>query len=229
MTDPYSVLGVSRDASMEDIKKAYRNLSRKYHPDANVNNPNKEAAEERFKQVQQAYQQIVYEREHGTSGGFSQNGYGQTQGGYSYGYRSPFDEFFRGFSGQAGYRSNSSGIDPKLQAALNYLNSGHTAEAMHVLNDMSERNAFWYYLHAVGNMRLGNNINAMEDARTACEMEPSNTMYRQLYENLASGNTEYAQRSDGYGGNECESRSGTGCTPCCCPCFCFLPCSCCCC
>ena len=53
MLDPYSVLGVSRDASMDEIKKAYRKLSRKYHPDANINNPNKEQAEEMFKQVQQ--------------------------------------------------------------------------------------------------------------------------------------------------------------------------------
>ena len=59
MTDPYSVLGVSRDASDDEIKKAYRNLSRKYHPDANINNPNKAEAEEKFKQVQQAYKQII--------------------------------------------------------------------------------------------------------------------------------------------------------------------------
>ena len=58
MFDPYSVLGVSRDASDEEIKKAYRKLSRKYHPDANINNPNKAQAEEKFKEVQQAYEQI---------------------------------------------------------------------------------------------------------------------------------------------------------------------------
>ncbi len=64
MTDPYKVLGVSHDASDEEIKKAYRTLCRKYHPDANINNPNKAEAEEKFKEVQAAYQQIRYEKEH---------------------------------------------------------------------------------------------------------------------------------------------------------------------
>ena len=65
MSDPYQVLGVSRDASDEEIKKAYRALSRKYHPDANINNPNKDKAEEMFKIVQQAYNQIMKEKEMG--------------------------------------------------------------------------------------------------------------------------------------------------------------------
>ena len=88
MLDPYSVLGVSRNATDEEIKKAYRKLSRKYHPDANINNPNKDQAEEKFKEVQQAYEQIMREREYGSSGG-SSGGYG----GYGYG-------GFGGFGGQ---------------------------------------------------------------------------------------------------------------------------------
>jgi curved DNA-binding protein CbpA len=96
MTDPYQVLGVTRGASDEEIKKAYRTLSRKYHPDANVNNPNKDQAEERFKQVQQAYDQIMKEKQQGPSGnygGFSgyggQSSQGQPGGGYSTG-QGPF-------------------------------------------------------------------------------------------------------------------------------------------
>ena len=50
--DPYKILGVSPDATDEEVKKAYKQLSKKYHPDANINNPNKEQAEEMFKNVQ---------------------------------------------------------------------------------------------------------------------------------------------------------------------------------
>ena len=65
--DPYQVLGVPSSASDDEVKKAYRSLSRRYHPDANVNNPNKEQAEEKFKQIQAAYDQIMKQRQQGYS------------------------------------------------------------------------------------------------------------------------------------------------------------------
>ena len=67
MMNPYQVLGISPGASDDEIKKAYRALSRKYHPDANINNPNKAQAEEKFKEVQQAYDQIMKEKQSGGS------------------------------------------------------------------------------------------------------------------------------------------------------------------
>ena len=87
MIDPYQVLGVSRSASDDEIKKAYRNLSRKYHPDANINNPNKDQAEEKFKQVQQAYDQIMKEKQSGAAGA---GGYGSAGSSSSYGGRMIF-------------------------------------------------------------------------------------------------------------------------------------------
>ncbi len=243
MTDPYAVLGVSRNASMDEIKKAYRNLSRKYHPDANVNNPNKAAAEEKFKQIQQAYQQIVYEKEHGTSSYASGNAYEQSYSGSNSSYGNygnygnggfyggfGFEDFFRGFTGQ-NYRSAGNGMDPKLQAALNYINNGHYTEALNTLNGMEDHSALWYYLHAVANARLGNNVNAREDARNAYNMEPNNYQYRMLYEELENGGMRYSSQGNGYGLNGCDSSGSSGCSPCCCclPCLCCSPYSFCCC
>lgn len=81
MTDPYSILGVTRGASEEEIKKAYKTLSRKYHPDANINNPNRDQAEERFKEIQAAYQQIMKEKTSGYGGQGYSGGTG-SQGSY---------------------------------------------------------------------------------------------------------------------------------------------------
>ena len=81
MIDPYQVLGVGRSASDDEIKKAYRSLSRKYHPDANINNPNKDQAEEKFKQVQQAYDQIMKEKQSGAAGAGGYGGGGGGRGG----------------------------------------------------------------------------------------------------------------------------------------------------
>ena len=193
MLDPYSVLGVSRDASMDEIKKAYRKLSRKYHPDANINNPNKEEAEEKFKQVQQAYDQIVREREQGASQ----------------------SSWFGGFGG--GYQTQDDQRSMEMRAAANYINAAHYQEALNVLNRMTERNGEWYYYHAIASAGAGNTANAMEDARRAVEMEPNNMQYQQLYQQLQSGGQWYWNQGNGYG----YERPGNGFGNCCCQCLCM--------
>ena len=144
MLDPYSVLGVPRNASDDEIKKAYRKLSRKYHPDANINNPNKDQAEEKFKEVQQAYEQIMKEREYGSS---SQNGYG------GYGNYGGFGNY--GNAGSSAYQDEES---MRRRAAANYVQSGHFKEAMNVLDSLGQKNGEWYYLAAMANMGMGNNV-----------------------------------------------------------------------
>ena len=201
MQDPYKVLGVSRDADMDEIKKAYRKLSRKYHPDANINNPDKEQAEEMFKLVQQAYDQIVDEREHGTSGSYA-------GGGSGYG----------GFGGY-GYQQTHTddAMSQRLRAAVSYLNNQRYSEALNVLNDMTERTAEWYYYHAIANAGIGNNVNAQEDARQAAAMEPNNIQYQQLYRQLSGGAGWYQDMGRGYGYEECQPGGGNSaglCTAC---------------
>lgn len=206
MQDPYEVLGVSRNASAEEIKKAYRTLSRKYHPDANINNPNKAQAEEKFKQVQQAYKQIMDEKEHGTAGSSSAGG------GY-------------GNSAYGGYRAYTN--DPKMQAAANYINNQRFAEAMNILNGMQDRNGLWYYMHAIANAGLGNNVNAVEDAQMAVDLEPENLEYQKLLQQLSGNGDWYSHmgRGYGYGGADCE---GNNVSRACCSC-CAIELLCCCC
>ena len=179
MFDPYSVLGVSRDASDEEIKKAYRKLSRKYHPDANINNPNKAQAEEKFKEVQQAYEQIMKEREYGS--------YYENNGNYG------------GFGSQtnSGYQDEEA---VRRQAAANFIQSGHYREAMNVLSSLSQKNAHWYYLSSIANMGLGNNVNALNDIRQAVNMEPDNLQYRMLLQRMEGGGTWYQEQQNPFGG-----------------------------
>ncbi len=223
--DPYQVLGVSRDASDDEIKKAYRNLSRKYHPDANINNPNKAQAEEMFKKVQTAYDQIMKERQYGGHGNpNSQYGPGSSYGNSSYGngsygngsgYGSYRD--FGGFGGFGGFGSSGREEDPHIQAARNYINSGHYKEACNVLDSIQDRNAKWYYYSAIANSGMGNQINALEYAKRAAALEPGNAEYQQLLNRLENNGRWYADRGMqyGFGGDgtsDCLSRL------CCCMC-----------
>ena len=84
MKDPYEVLGLPHGASNDEVKSAYRRLSRKYHPDANINNPNKAEAEEKFKEIQQAYKAIM-DGDTGYGNPYGASGYGSPYGNGSYG------------------------------------------------------------------------------------------------------------------------------------------------
>lgn len=212
MSDPYRVLGVSRDASDEEIKKAYRRLSRQYHPDSNVNNPNKDAAEEKFKEIQAAYDQIMNEKSGKYSG---QNSYG---GGYgSSGSGNPFEDFgdFWGFGGygqqqQRQQQTYTSEKDRYMQAAANYINSGHYREALNVLNQIKDREARWYYLSGYANYGTGNNGLALEHAKRAVQMEPYNGSYQDLVNMIESGGNWYESRRRPYG--QTTMSSGDCCT-----------------
>ena len=198
MTDPYSILGVTRGASEEEIKKAYKTLSRKYHPDANINNPNRDQAEERFKEIQAAYQQIMKEKTSGYGGQGYSGGTGSqgSYGGFGYG---PFWSFGHGGFGQ----SQETGYEEEahLRAAGNYIRNGYYREARTTLDNMAERerNARWYYYSAVAHSGLGSNVAALEHARRAAALEPDNINYRSLVQQLESGGSWYRQRQASYG------------------------------
>lgn len=190
MNDPYRVLGVDRSSSMEEIKKAYRTMSRKYHPDANINNPLKEEAEAKFKEVQQAYQQIINEREHGYSNtGSTSNNYNGYGG-------------FGGFGGYSQGSQSSTGnteTDMHMRAAASYMQAGRYQEALNVLGGIQKRNALWYFYSAAANSGIGNNVTALEHAREAVRMEPDNYQYKMLLNSLQHGGSWYRQGQNAYG------------------------------
>ena len=201
--NPYDVLKVSPNASDDEIKRTYREMSRKYHPDANVNNPLADLAEEKFKEIQEAYNTIMKEREQGGySYGGNTSGSGYQSSSYSY-----------GNGNYGGYQENNSyggQQNTEMQAVYSFINNRRFQDALNVLNRMSTRGAQWYYLSAMANMGLGNNILAKDHAAQAVNMEPNNLQYRQLLNQLSWNSQRY--QSNSYGGNYANGGStcGTG-------------------
>ena len=166
MNDPYQVLGVSEGATDEEIKKAYRDLARKYHPDNYHDNPLADLAQERMKEINAAYEQITKER----SGGGGRPG-----GGYGYGY-----------GGGQQYRQSGSSTSSVLQQARMAVNSGDLSRAEALLANYSDHNAEWNFLKGVICYRRGWMDEAKRYYETACQMDPGNPEYR-LALNLLGG------------------------------------------
>ena len=154
MNDPYSTLGVSRTASDEEVKKAYRDLARKYHPDNYVNNPLADLAQEKMKEINEAYDAVTRER----AGGAAAQGQYESAGGAS---------------GRSGY---SAGPFSDARAAIN---SGDLNRAEMILGSIPDRNAEWNFLMGSLAYRRGWMDEASRYFRVAASMEPSNPEYRQ--------------------------------------------------
>ena len=186
--DPYKVLGVSPDASDEEIKRAYRALAKKYHPDLN---PGDKVAAQKMQEVNAAYEQIKNPEKAQPTGGY---------GGYGY---DPF----------GGYQRQSYGGETEDQyqkAAYQYIRFGRYAEAVNVLQNSSNRNARWYYLSALANDGMGNQVTALEHIRKAVSMEPDNMVYLHTLEQIEHGGAAYRRNAGNFrgftfGGDPCTS------------------------
>ena len=189
--DPYKVLGVSPDASDEEIKRAYRRLAKQYHPDRN---PGDQEAARKMQQVNAAYEQIKNPEKAQTSGGY---------GGYGY-------DPFGGYGRQSNSYSGSSAADQYQQAAAQYIRFGRYQEALNTLNNATERNARWYYLSALANDGLGNQVTALEHIRRAVSMDPDNYEYMSVLERIEHGGSAYRQQAGNFrgftlGGDPCTN------------------------
>ncbi len=203
MDDPYKVLGVSPNASDEEIKKAYRRLAKQYHPDRN---PGDREAAKKMQQINDAYDRIKNPEKSRQSQ--SQSSYGG-YGGYS------------GYGGYGGYGSYGYGQQETPQqryqrAAAQYIRYGKYAEALNILNSAGERDARWYYLSALANNGLNNQVTALEHIRRAVSMDPGNMHYQSVLDEIENGGEAYRRQAGSFRG------FGSQATPCMPMCLCYL-------
>ena len=194
MNDPYQILGVPETATDEEVKRAYRELARKYHPDNYHDNPLADLAQEKMKEINAAYEEIAKMRSGGRSGG--------TSGGYGN---------YRGSTGgyQQQYSSQSSSGSSVLQQVRIAINTGNISRAEALLANYSDHNAEWNFLRGAVCYRRGWMDEAKRYYQTACQMDPGNAEYRQALEFMERG-TQSAYRPDNgqfgtemCGGNPC--------------------------
>ena len=209
MADPYQILGVDPSASDEEIKRAYRKLAKKYHPDAN---PGDESAAKKMQEINDAYDRIKNPEKNQGPGGGSQgyNPYGQGYGSYGYG---PFGGYYQ----QQNRSYNQKYADSHLQAAYNYILYRRYREALNVLAQFEGvKGAEWYYLSALANQGVGNQVTALEHMRKAVSMDPGNQEYLNALDRMEHGGDAYRRQAGNFQGFDLKMN------PCTSLCLCYL-------
>lgn len=197
MKDPYEVLGISRGASDEEVKKAYKELVRKYHPDKYAGNPLEDLAQEKMKEINEAYDAISNNK--GQSAySYNANSEGSYTGGYSGGSQ-PFNE------------------------VRSMIQMGRLREAEEALDAIGTRNGEWYYLKGIIATRRGWMDEAQQNFRIAINLDPGNMEYRNAFNATSGGAYGYRQQQQAggtYSDDCCDMCSSLLCMNCLCNCLC---------
>lgn len=199
MNDPYSILGLNRNATEEEVKKAYRELAKKYHPDNYQNSPLADYASKKMAEINAAYDQIISEKRAAKKGG--NNEY---------------------------YNAGTSQRTSNYTDVRNLINTGRFQEAEQILNGVpvEGRDAEWYFLNGVIMSNKGWLDDAYSSFQTACQMDPSNKEYNAAYNRMKKRRSGV---ESGYtkGGtpccdpcNPCDICTGLMCADCFCDCCC---------
>lgn len=184
MNDPYSVLGIKPEATDDEVKQAYRALARKYHPDNYQDNPLADLAEEKMKEINEAYETITKMR----SGGGG--------GGYSYQQSSAQSRSSGGNASYNGYQQQRGYSNPLYARVRSAINAGDIYQAETLLSQAPQQDAEWYFLQGSIAYRKGWLDEAMSQYQRAVTMDPGNVEYRQAYNMMQQGGQAY--RTDAY-------------------------------
>ncbi|MHB8063963.1 MAG: J domain-containing protein [Ruminiclostridium sp.] len=181
MKNPYEVLGIKEGASEEEIKKAYREQVKKYHPDQYQDNPLSKLAEEKLREVNEAYEYLT--------------GKGQSA------------KASNGWSGRSATTGNQGGDDSFKQVRA-LINSGNVVGAESLLESIGNKNAEWFYLRGLIFMKKGWYNEAAMNIKQAVNMDPSNFEYRDALNKMNTNNNMYRgnanNRGYGAGPNFCD-------------------------
>ncbi len=191
MRDPYSVLGVDKNASEDEIKAAYRELARKYHPDNYIDNPLADLASEKMKEINEAYDEIINRRRGGAKKAYN-----------------------------AGYSGSSSTDFPEIRQLINQNRLEQAQELLDGVQP-NLRNGEWYFLNGTVLYRRGWFDQAYTSFATACRMDPSNPEYRNALNmaQRQSGRQYNPYRTTGGNMDTCNCCSNLICADCLCECL----------
>ncbi len=192
--NPYEVLGVPENASEEEIKRAYKELVKKYHPDKYQDNPLAGLAEEKLQEINEVYDMLMKGRS--SNSGSSYN-YGSSGGSYG---------------------------TPDYMAVRRYIDAGNLSAAENILNSTKDRSAEWFFLSGMVSYRKGWYDDAINKIRTATDLAPGNSEYSQAYGRIINMGGAYQNQAygRGYGSNNdmcCQALQCYICADCCCDCI----------
>lgn len=208
--DPYKILGIPNTATEEEVKTAYRELAKKYHPDNYADSPLADLANEKMQEINEAYDSIITSMRANKGG----TGAGQANNGYSY-----------SAAGQQSYQSSN------LSDIRRLIQQNRLVEAEELLDGIptGSRDGEWYFLKGSVYFQRGWLDDAMNHFSTACRLSPNNPEYRaamnrmmwQRQGNMGSPNGSYrtGNMPNSGGCSACDMCSGLMCADCCCECF----------
>ncbi|MCX8130058.1 MAG: DnaJ domain-containing protein [Clostridia bacterium] len=195
MRNPYEVLGIKEGATEEEIKKAYRDLVKKYHPDQHQDNPLYTLAEDKLREINEAYEQLMKNSNNPRRSG--------------------------GWGRHSSNRNNQEGSDFYNQVKM-HIRSGNIGAAEQMLNSSTDRTAEWYYLNGLVFLRKGWYDEAYTNIQNAVNMDPNNFEYRDTLNRINTSNRTYRGNAFGRGYNQgpdmCTMCQCLWCSDCCCEC-----------